>query len=211
MSENKALLLNEVPQHTLEQLFQIQTQTPPTPIRNFPNGNKTYNVDLNTRQIEVPKTLSLSRDHKSTVIYFKMDRWYDYMDLTNTVCLIQYYPANKKELDLKAPYFYVVPFFDILSCEDEGKMIFPWVIGDAATQAGGKVEFAIRFYKVEMNEAGDISLVYNLNTIPASTTIVNSFEADNEAMQVEYDAPIASAYENLISQLSNQATKWTIL
>ena len=85
------------------------------------------------------------------VIYFRTDRYYDYMDLSETICLIQYIPPQKKD---KVPYTYVVPFYDILSHEDTGKIVFPWVIGGPATEHEGELQFAIRFYKVDTDRDG---------------------------------------------------------
>lgn len=201
-----ALILKEN-KKSLDQLFQIQTQVPPSPIRNLPTSSNIYDIDLNTRSVQSPKVLSVSRDHKSMVVYFRIDRFFDYMDLSETVCLVQYVPYNHKG----APYTYVVPFFDILSQEDSGKMIFPWVVGGPATSSEGVLQFAIRFYRVDTNEDGDVVLTYNLNTTPSSTTVLYGLESDDAAMKLAYDEPIAKEYENLISQLSNQATRWTLL
>lgn len=203
---SNALILNNN-KTPLEQLYQIQTQAPPASVRLF-NAQKVYNINLNSREVEAPRLLSVSKDHKSTVIYFKIDRYYDYMDLANTICLIQYIPPGEKE---KVPYTYVVPFFDILTYKQEGKMVFAWDVGGPATQKEGVLQFAIRFYKVAENDEGKVELVYNLNTIPASSRILYGLEADDEAMKVEYDEPIASQLENLIARLSNQRTEWNIL
>lgn len=193
---------------SLEQLYQIQNQSPPS-IQNLPNLGTIYDIDLNERKVNAPAVLSVSRDHKSGVVYFQVDRFYDYMDLTETICLIQYFPPgqNKEE---KIAHTYIVPFFDTISHSDKGKIIFPWVVGGAATQAEGEIQFAIRFYKIHFEE-GKATLVYNLNTTPAVSKILYGLEADDEAMRLEYDTPIASAYESLIAQLSNQRIEWTIL
>jgi hypothetical protein len=61
-------------------------------------------------------------DHSSEIIYFKIDRFYDYMDLSTTACLIEYVNA-KKETGL-----YAVPFYDIMSFQNEDKMLIPWCI-----------------------------------------------------------------------------------
>ncbi len=190
---------------SLDQLYQIQTQSPPY-INNLPKTGTLYDIDLNTRTIKAPKTLSVSRDHKSGVIYFCVDRFYDYMDLAETICLIQYIPPQSQD---KIVHTYIVPFFDILSHSDKGKMVFPWVVGGAATQKEGDVQFAIRFYKTDM-ENGVATLVYNLNTSPATSRVLYGLEANDEATRLEYDIP-TEAYAALISQLSNQRTAWTIL
>lgn len=201
---NKTFVLDNTPDKGVADLAQIQTQAPPQ-ISNLPfaSDNRIFNIDLNTRIINAPSTLSVSRDHKAGVIYFRTDRYYDYMDLAETICLVQYIIPGTKGQDA-TPYTYVVPFFDTQS--EVGKIIFPWVIGGPATSAEGKIKYAVRFYRVQDNK-----LVYNLNTIPATSKIEVGLEADSDSMKVEYDEPLSSRYENLISQLSNQRTYWTIL
>lgn len=203
MSNTSKFILDGTPEKGVEDLYQIQTQAPPQ-ISNLPyaSDNRIFNIDLNTRVINAPSVLSVSRDHKAGVIYFRTDRYYDYMDLAETICLVQYIiPGTKGK---EAPYTYVVPFFDTQS--EAGKIIFPWVIGGPATSAEGKIRYAVRFYRVQ-----DGKLVYNLNTVPATSKIEVGLEADVDTMKVEYDEPISSQYENLVSQLSNQRTYWTIL
>lgn len=129
------------------------------------------------------------------------------MDLANTVCIIQYIPPGNTD---GIVHTYVVPFYDIMSNSDENKMIFPWVIGGAATQAEGVIEFAIRFYRIKMDEENKPILVYNLNTEPVKSRILYGLQADDEAMQMEYNIS-TEAYLALIQQLSNQRTAWTIL
>jgi hypothetical protein len=46
--------------------------------------------------------------------------------------------------------------------------------------------------------------------LPTSSNILYGIEEDGEIMKVEYDIP-ADNYEELISQLQNNRTFWTIL
>lgn len=202
---SEALILKE-PNNNLDSLFLIQAQTSPT-IVNLHKAKKVYDINLNSRKISAPEFLSISRDHKSTVIYFRVDRYYDYMDLASTVCIIQYIPPGSTD---RIAHTYVVPFYDIISNSDQGKIIFPWVVGGAATQKEGNIEFAIKFYHIEMDDDNKPVLAYSLNTEPAKSKILYGLETDDEAMRAEYDIS-AEAYLALIQQLSNQRTAWTIL
>jgi hypothetical protein len=83
---------------------------------------KIYNIDLNTRKVEEPKFISVIEDHASEVIYFSVDRFFDYMDLATMTCLIEYINAKGEK------GIYAVPFYDIQTLRDEGKMLLPWVI-----------------------------------------------------------------------------------
>lgn len=191
--------------NTLEQLYEVQAQNAPSNVF-LPYAHNIYDIDLNTRTIHGPEFISVRRDHKSTVIYFKVDRYYDYMDLANTICIVEYIVPGDKT---RVPHIYIVPFFDTAKFIHEGKMIFPWNVGGAATMAEGTIEYAIRFYKI--NGQGDNKqLVYNLNTLSTKSKILSSIEGDGEISKAEYDIPV-EAYEELIHQVINNKTYWTYL
>ncbi len=207
MSVENALTLSATPEKSAEDLYQIQKQAAPRIIYlPYARPDRIFNIDLNTRTISAPQLLSVTRDERSNVVYFRTDRYFDYMDLTETVCLVQYIVAGERE---KVPYTYIVPFFDITS--EPGKIIFPWVVGGPATSKDGKIQYAVRFFKVSDIEGEQPKLVYNLNTIPVTSKISRAIEADNDVMKVAYEEPISSKYDNLIYQLSNQKTQWTVL
>lgn len=190
---------------TLDQLRAIQSQNPPI-FAYLPYADNTYDIDLNTRTIHGPSMLGAQKDHKSEVIYFKIDRYFDYMDLANTACIIEYILPQDKD---RVPYVYVVPFYDTTKFMREGKMIFPWVVNGTATSKDGKLEYAIRFFKVS-DDDGKLELVYNLNTLSSSAEVKKSLQVNTEIMNAEYDIP-AEQYENLIYQLQNNKTTWQYL
>jgi hypothetical protein len=136
------------PEEFLKKLYLINDGNVPSIALLLPSTETIYEVDLNKRTIEAPEFLSVETDHFSETIYFKVDRYYDNMDLTNTVCLIQYENKNAKKEDgtPAGGYAYLVPFYDIQHFKDEDKILLPWAIGGPATAAAGDVEFAIRFY-----------------------------------------------------------------
>ena len=73
----------------LDFLYRIEKQETPAIIK-LPGGIESYSIDLNTRQINSPKVLSVKKDHLSTVIYFNVDRFFDFMDLSTLNCVIIY-------------------------------------------------------------------------------------------------------------------------
>lgn len=195
-------------QETLSKLLDIQTRSSPL-ITALPKAGNYYDIDLNTRSISAPKVLSVSKDHKSAVVYFRVDRYYDIMDLSNTICLIQYIPPGDKS---GIAHTYIVPYYDIISQSDKGKIVFPWVVNGAAAKTEGDLKFAIRFYKVNIADDNKITLTYNLNTEPASSRILHGLQVDDEKMKKEYDIPIEDeGYLGLIQQLSNQRTVWRFI
>lgn len=191
---------------SLQQLYDIQTKDAPSNVI-LPYADKIYDVNLNTREIHGPEMLGAQRDHKSEIIYFKVDRYFDYMDLANTICVIEYILPGDKS---KVPYIYVVPFYDTSKFIQEGKMIIPWALGGAATSKNGLLEYAIRFYRVSKDTQGNIELVYNLNTLPTRSLVKKSLDVEDNKMIDEYDTPMGK-YESLIQQLVENKTTWMIL
>jgi hypothetical protein len=192
-------------QEYLAQLHQIQNLNPPS-VALLPKAEQVYDIDLVTRTIKAPEFLSVAHDHKSETIYFRVDRYFDYMDLANTICLVEYVLPNDKD---RVPHIYIVPFYDTMKFIKEGKLLFPWAVGGAATSQNGTLEYAVRFFKVS-DVDGKLELVYNLNTLPAKSKVEKSLEVSNEIMNAAYDIPV-ERYEALIYQLENSKTTWRFL
>lgn len=164
-----------------------------------------YNIDLNTRTLEAPKILGASKDHNANFIYFCVDKYYDNMDLSNTIAAIHYKNKNAK-LPSGAPdqgHVYFAPFYNT---SIENKLIFPWLISGAVTAAAGPVEFAVRFYKVDSN-LKDFSFV--LNTQPATSQVLSTLNVItpyNENFYIEAD--VVSELNNRIDTLEKWALYW---
>lgn len=160
----------------------IQSENAPELAILLPTDEKIYSIDLNTRLVEAPPFIGVEKDHKAEVIYFKVNRFYDFYDLTQAVCVIQYINANQ---DQRA---YVVPFYDTTTLsgnENEGKedmILFPWVIDEEATKAGGDIIFNIKFYK--MVDTGH-EYLYNLSTLPVITKVLNGIGIDDKLTEEE--------------------------
>jgi hypothetical protein len=129
-------------QDYLSHLYAIQSQNPPSLVL-FPKTKRIYDINLDSRTIDSPEFLSVAHDHKAETIYFRVDRFRDYMDLSNTVCVIQYVTPDGKT------HIYPVPFYDITTERKDKKMLFPWCVDGAATQFKGIVSYSIRFYLIE--------------------------------------------------------------
>lgn len=170
-------------------LAYIQSYNQPT-IAILPSAEKIYNIDLKTRQIETPEYLSVEHDHKSETVYFKVDRFFDYMDLSQTVCIIQYITADNKAR------IYNVPFYDIATYAHEDKMLIPWCIDGGATATAGTVQYSIRFYKVD--DIGQ-QFIYNLNTQPTSSKVLYGMEV--QEMNSDYDLD-PTVYDQVIQKLT---------
>lgn len=197
------------PEEYFAKLYQIQDNNLPTIALLLPSDETIYNVDLNSRMIEAPEFLSTETDHFAETIYFKVDRYFDNMDLTKTVCIIQYEndSAVNADGDPAGGFAYLVPFYDITHFEEENKILIPWAIGGPATAAAGNVTFAIRFYKFN---AEGTSLTYNLNTLPATSKILHGMNVifnENENFIIP-DTTVEMIYQEIDTIRSQTDLTW---
>lgn len=153
-----------------EMLWQIQSNAPTKKALLLPKDEKIFDVDLESRTINVPEFLSVEKDHQAETIFFKFDRYYDYMDLTTKTCVIQYINANGDS------FIYPVPWYDTETFGFEKKVLIPWCIQGAATEAAGIVKFAIRFYSIDINH----KITYDLNTLVAQGRVLKGQEGEFE-------------------------------
>lgn len=179
-----------------ELLYRIQDPNRNNVVR-VPADEKIYTIDLNKRSIEVPDVITLEYEHNAETIYFSINRYYDNVDLSTMACVVQY--RNEANPNKKGNGFiYPVPFFDLVTMQDDKRMIFPWAVQGPATAYPGTVTFSIKFYKISKqlaeNEEGNIveTLVYDyiLNTIPSQLKIQKSLDvtAESENFIIPADA-----------------------
>jgi hypothetical protein len=207
-------------QEFLSNLYAIQSLNPPSYVQ-FPDTKKIYNIDLNARTIDAPEFLSVSKDHDSETIYFKVNRFHDYMDLSNTTCVIQYITPDKKA------HLYAVPFYDILTDKKHNMMIFPWCIDGNVTKYSGIVNFSIRFFIADqtveqqevIDEEGNVqennvikyNLIYNLATMPVESKVMDGMEVSDLESNFDISATAVEYLLNLISDIKREGVYWDIL
>lgn len=197
-------------QEYFSNLFRIQDENPPSLALLLPSSERTYHIDLNTRSLtKIPEFLSVERDHEAEVLYFTVNRFYDYMDLAETVCLIKYINADNES------HYYAVPFYDIhtpnqnreIEADDNGEsvmdkeaelMMFPWVINGSVVKKAGPVKFSFNFYK--MDEDGEGKIVYSLNTLPMRSKVLYGME--QEKFDPSYYDPDKVPYQDIQNQIN---------
>ena len=168
----------------LANLVQINNTNKPTIAILIPGNEPIYNINLNTRKVEVPNFLSVKMDHYAEIIYFQVDRYYDSMDLVNTTCLIQYQNTTVKNAE---GHFYLVPFYDITTLADKQKILLPWIISNSAAAEAGNLSFSFRFFQLNENN----EYIYSLNTETATSKILKSLDLMGkgpEGTTIETDA-----------------------
>ena len=195
----------------LKELWKLQDGNLPAQAILLPSDETIYNVNLNTREIDAPNILSAKTDHLAETIFFSVDRYFDNMDLTKTVCVIQYVNQNATDEDGNPAggFLYLVPFYDIAYFQKKGenKILIPWAVGGPATAAAGPVTFALRFF---LCNAEGTEIIYNLNTLPAESRVLESMDVvveDNQNFMIP-DTTIAMLYQS-INEVRNYVTlKW---
>lgn len=173
-------------------------------------GSKVYNIDLTTRQIQQVDEVVVETDHKSEIVYFKMPRYYDHIDLATTVCVVQYENAKKEK------YIYAVPYFDVDTYSsgspaegfEEPMICFPWVISNLAAAKNGKITFSFRFYKLNTTNN---KYQYCLNTLPSTLDIrqgigFNPSNLDSE----EVNNYLVSAFEQFLEEKAQMAQEGSL-
>lgn len=181
---------------------------------NIPEEEPVYEIDLNTRTIETPTFLSVETDHTAETIFFKVDRYFDTVDLAESTCIIQYVNAKGKS------YIYAVPIYDTQTLAAEGKMLIPWTIQGPATVAAGTIKYAIRFYHIHKepitiqngNEISDIEKYnyyfdYIINTIPSTSRILSGlgdkvYALNEAAFEDELSKQDVSMLESILARLT---------
>lgn len=187
----------------LSKLHLVNSVNTPTIAMLLPSTETIYEIDLQTRSVTAPEFLSVATDHYAETIYFKCDRYFDNMDLTDTVCLVQYQNKNAND----GGHFYAVPFYDTAfyqkpgtSAEDRGKILIPWCISGDATAAAGPISFAFHFYK--LSGQGE-EIIYRLNTTPTQSKILHGIDLD----VTEEEQLVSSDYARLVQRLEALETK----
>jgi len=137
----------------------------------LPLDEPIFEIDANSRKITVPAEfrsngLSVQKDHLAEIIFFRIDRYYDDMDLSN--CNIE---INWKMGSVAGKTSRFVMAKDI----QPGYIIFGWPVDKEITEKSGTVSFAIEFNKKDSN--GDIT--YRFNTLPINVNIKDGLVIDD--------------------------------
>ena len=165
----------------------IQDENPPELAVLLPGDEPLLRIDLNTRKIDAPEYLSVSTDHRAETVYFSVNRYFDNVDLSTMSCVIQFINANGDS------GLYVVPYYDTTSA-GPNTMLIPWVIEGAVTAAPGTVVFSVQFFRVSESSA---KYSYNLNTLTASSKILEGNKFDQTAVVDAIEAGMGKTLEEL--------------
>lgn len=172
----------------------------------LPDDNQIFEIDLNTRTINVPQFLSVQYDHNAEVVYFKVPRYFEGVDLATTTCVIQYINANN-DVGL-----YCIPFYDLTHFDEDENgiqvpvMLLPWSLGGLATVVSGTIQFNLRFYIIDSESK---KFTFNLNTQTAKGSILYGMNLPADAVeQFRLDSSVIEQIYASIQDISGVATTY---
>lgn len=133
----------------------------------IPADEPIYTINLNTRNVETPDFLSVMKDHNAEVIWFKVDRFFDDVDLYGATCWIQYKNALNEE-------YIAVTIPRVIEDNNHNILYIPWPIHGPATKAAGNITFSFQFFKMGENK----KIYFSIHTKPAVSKILHGLHVD---------------------------------
>ena len=153
----------------------------------LPLDEPMFEIDANSRKIEIPNDfrtngISVQGDHLAETIFFSIDRYFDYTDLSTTDININWKMGNESG---KTKNFILSK--DIIP----GRLVFGWPINNVVTAKSGALQFAVEFFKTDNS-----GVIYRLNTLAATANIKDGLIVDENAEAVDLDTDIKRALTN---------------
>ena len=157
-----------------------------------------FEVDANKREIIVPAEfkkngISVQGDNIAESLIFKINRFFDYIDLAKMEVRVQWENANKEN---GVSDVYVVD-----ASKDVDYLFIMWPLTDEITKYPGTVKFSLRFYK---SNGGQLS--YSFSTKIAAATINSSHDFADDVVSGSSNIDNAvNAFSNSIENSINTA------
>ena len=142
----------------------------------IPKEEHIYTIDLNARKVEAPEFLSVETDSNAEILWFKVDRFYDNIDLNTGACWILYKNVEGKS------YFYNAPIQIAAGEFGDDYLLIPWIISKEVTAKPGNINFSFQFFKLSEDHQ---RFLYVLNTQPVSSKVLVSLSVDIENTVVD--------------------------
>lgn len=163
----------------------------------LPLDEPLFEIDANTRKITVPNEfksngLSVQGDHLAEIIFFRIERYFDYKDLST--CNIE---INWKMGDKEGKTKRFIQFNDVMTIDEvkSNCIIFGWPVNNIITQKSGSLTFAVEFNQTETVE-GATNVTYRFNTLPTTINIKDGLILGEAPSVYELDADIKKTLVN---------------
>lgn len=163
----------------------------------MPLDEPLFEIDANKRTISVPQVFSkngigVRGDHKAEILYFKIDKYFDYKDLFQVDSIIinwQFRPANASR-NAEFPINPSIALAPDDSYED-GHIVFGWVITNEMTPSKGTLNFSVSF----VMKTGD-QYNYLLSTQVASVNVNDTLLLEDPSVLDSLKGPIFERLQN---------------
>lgn len=164
----------------------------------MPVDEPIFEIDANQRTIAVPSHFSKNGvgvygDHMAEVLYFSIDRYFDYQDLfsVDEIIINWQFRANGSSRNAQAGELKT----SLALAPDDtfipGKVVFGWVITNEMTPSRGTLTFSVSFVK----HIGD-QYEYVLNTRTASVAIQDSLVLEDPSILDTLTRPVFNRLTN---------------
>lgn len=150
-----------------------------------------FAINANTRTITIPaqftKCAAVQNDEMCEIVVFSIDRYFDFMDLDRAHICIQWINANQKE---------GITHIHLKDLETmPGKIRFGWPLTSNITGTPGSVQFAVRFYTEEIDDATkETKYNYLLNTLTNTITVKPGLQIDEPDVEEENVAGLFASF-----------------
>lgn len=168
----------------------------------LPLDEPMFEINANTREIVIPAHfkkhgVSVEGDTIAETLIFKINRFVDFVDLSETDIFVQW------EIEGKEEYSNIT--FKYLDYDPEF-LLFAWPITNKVTEKAGVLKFSVRCIK---REGENSPITYSFNTLPASVGISKALKSDlvYETEAENADELFISAIENTMNTSSEEAAK----
>lgn len=152
----------------------------------LPLDEELFFIDGDTRLITVPNKfkngVGVMGDHLAEFLIFAIDRYFDNTDLSTRNIRIEYITADgEKHIDDEAEGANIIRYLDD---RYPGKLTFAWPLSNLLTKESGKIEFAVRFYKVKEKSQ---ELSFSFSSLPTKIIINKTlnFNKDDDTIKID--------------------------
>ena len=177
----------------------------------LPLDEEHFTIDANSRMITVPESFSkngiaVQGDETAEVVYFKIDRYFDFMDLNNAYIIIQWHIDGTNPKNNNTPISLSSSSLEwVRDIESEpNKLIFGWALDSEITKYPGTLKFSVRF--IGLNEDLDDEdygkVEYSFSTLEATAVI-------NKALDLEITMDSLNELKNKAELVNNKINSRT--
>lgn len=160
-----------------------------------------FKIDANARAIEIPANfkkngIGVQNDHWAEILYFKVDRYYDYQDLASLNIFInwEFVPSGMRNGGTSgvkvSKAFAPDPDFE------PNYLVFGWVVDRSMTPSKGTLKFSVSFTD---SAVPGIAQGYQLSTLISTVTV-------NEGLVPQPNAELITVNDNdFFARITNSA------